>query len=215
MRIAEFETVSPAIAACTLPCRIHQQSARLGPAILLALMIPLALVPLVPLATVALQLATDPTARAHLAAHPAATTQISLGLALVSLLIAWPMRALLGRIAHRRIVVIGQRELHVTDLGLFATRTWTRPLTHYLGLAHHVRTTHDGVRHELILVDPERRDSVLLALAPRMSDADVTALAGRLGVPIVPAEALYGRAARALWPSLPAAATPAFSPAKA
>lgn len=205
MRIAEFESVTPDINEATLPCRLEQRAATLGPALLLALLIPLAFLLLAPLAVIAGEIATNPSTRTELMAHPGGAAKIGLGLGLIALLIAWPVRAALDRVGRRRIIVIDLQEVSVTDKGMFKTRTWRRPLASYVGLAHHVRTTHSRLRHELILAHPCRKDSVLLALAPHTSEAQVRALAQRIGVAIVPAATLYRRAPDNLQP-LPARA---------
>jgi hypothetical protein len=200
MRIAEFETVTPTIGNAVFPCRLEQRAATLGSAILLALMIPLALLLLTPLLVIAGQIATVPGARASLLAHPAGAAQVGVGLSLVIVFIAWPVLALLDRIGRRRIVLLDRKEVRVADTGLLQRRTWQQPVASYLGLAHHVRTTHAGVRHELVLVHPDRKASILLQLGAHLTEKDVTKLAARLGVPIVPPSLLYRRAPIALPP---------------
>lgn len=215
MRIAEFETVTPFISDASLPCRLEQRAPTAGPALLLVLLIPLTILLLAALAGMAGELAFNPSTRAGLIAHPGGALQIGVGLALLALLIAWPVRALVDRVGRRRVVVIDRDEVFVTDRGLLKERAWRRGLASYEGLAHHVRTTHAGVRHELILVHSTRRDSVLLALAPHIEEADVSALAKLLGVPIIPAAALYWRAPAALVQRIAGARQDGFMSAQA
>ena len=214
MRIAEFETVTPDINEATFPCRLEQRAATWGPALLLALLIPLALLFLTPLAVIAGEIAVNPGTRAGLLAHPGGVAKIGLGLGLVAVLIGWPVRALLDRMGRRRIVLIDRQTVSVTDKGLLRSRTWQRSLASYLGLAHHVRTTHSGLRHELILVHAKRKDCVLLGIASHMSDGEIRALAQRLGVPIVPAAALYRRAPAGLQPLIVGSVRDDLAPAR-
>lgn len=201
MRIAEFETATPLTTDASLPLRLEQKAPTLGPAVLLTLLIPLAILLLAPLATIALQMVTEPAGRASLVAQPALALQLTIGLALAALLVGWPVRVLLDRIGRQRIVLLDHQLVHVTDRGLFGTHTWSQPLSTYVGLTHHVRTTHAGVRNELILVHSHRDASVLLGLALRITDSEISALANRLGVPIVSPDALYPYARLPSWSS--------------
>lgn len=204
MRIAEFETVTPRLSDFSGPIRLEQRGTVMGATLILGLLIPLAALILVPFVMLAGHLAAHVEARDALVAHPAAALQIALGMSLVTILVGWPLRALVDRAGGERIVEIDDSDVTVTDLGALRRRTWRMPLKEFLGLTHHVRTTHSGPRHELILVHPNRRRSILVALADRMTDTEVSISAARLGVGVVPATALYGR--KLLAPS--SAATP-------
>lgn len=70
---------------------------------------------------------------------------------------------------------------------------WQADLAEFEGVAHLVRTSLSGARHEIILVHPDRRKSVLIALSDRMSEQDVERVARVLGVEQVPAGAIYSR----------------------
>lgn len=191
MRIAQFDTSTPRFAEQPLPCRLEQRGSALAPAAVLLLLLPLALLILTPFAMLLAQIAAEPNTRLAFADRPAAAVQIALGITLVSMLIAWPVRSLLDRLGRRRIVEIDADHLTVIDIGLLSSSQWTAPLSEYFGVAHNVRTTNAGPRHELILVHPERRAHVLLALSDRISEADVATAAARLDLPIVPAHLLY------------------------
>ena len=55
------------------------------------------------------------------------------------------------------------------------------PLASFAGVAHHVRASLSGTRHELILVHPDREKSVLLSLAAKVAQAEVDRVAALLG----------------------------------
>lgn len=191
MRIAQFDTVTPRFCDQSLPCRLEQRASHLSAAAVLALLLPLALILVIPFAMLLMQIAAEPATRLALANHPAAAVQIALGVTLLLMLIGWPLRALVDRLGRRRIVELDRDRVTITDAGLFASRQWSEPLSQYLGLAHNVRTTNAGPRHELILVHPQRRAHILLAISDRMNDAEVAEAAARLAMPVVPAHALY------------------------
>jgi hypothetical protein len=61
-----------------------------------------------------------------------------------------------------------------------------------MGLAHHIRASLSGARHEIVLVHPDRARSVLLAFDAQVREADLKAMAAQLGLPVVPASLIYG-----------------------
>lgn len=193
MRIAEFESITPDLTNTELPCRLEQTGSSLRSAVVLTLFLPIAVLLLVTILTLVAQFIFDPATRSSFARQPAAALQVAFGISLIFLMISRPLRILVDRIGRRRIVDIDQDGVSVTDVGRFGHRSWQKPLTDYLGLTHHIRTTNAGARHELILVHSDRSANILLALSPRMTDKDVASLASRLNVAIVPPEALYGR----------------------
>ena len=52
----------------------------------------------------------------------------------------------------------------------------------FVGLAPFLRASLSGVRHELIMVHPDRERSVLVAMAPRLMQSDVDHAAAVLGL---------------------------------
>ncbi|MCB1505962.1 MAG: hypothetical protein KDJ47_13375 [Hyphomicrobiaceae bacterium] len=205
MRIAEFETVTPRLSEASLPYRLEQNGSNLGNTLTLVILASLAALILTPFVILLTYIASDPFTRDALTAQPAAAIEIALGISVASALIGWPLRTLVHRLGSHRIVEIDANEIRVTDQGLWRRHTWRQPITAYLGLTHHLRTTNAGPRHELILVHPTRRYHVLVALADRMTDIEVAAAASRLGVPLVPPAQLY-RLPKTLPPTI--AATP-------
>lgn len=194
MRIAEFDTVTPAIDDCPLPWHLEQRGSSIGTAILLALLIALLALLAAAFAFLGAELASEPATRRAVIAQPAAALKIALGIALLMALVGWPIRALASRLGSRREVVIGDDHVSVTDHGVISTRRWSEPIASYQGLAHHIRTTLSGQRHELVMVHRSQSANVLIGLSNRMTDRDVEAACHRLGLPLVPAKLLYGSA---------------------
>lgn len=122
-------------------------------------------------------------------AEPVATLQIVVGLLLMAGLLLVPARRLVARAGSGGTVQIDSGFVHVAERGLLSSRNFHEPLDAYRGTAHRVRTTISGVRHELVLVHPDARRDVVIALerlGPALTPAGMIAL---LGLPeIAPGE---------------------------
>lgn len=207
MGTLSFETIHPAAPPDTLPARIEQSSPRLVDTLTLLVLAATALALVSPFVAVALHLADAPEARALVFEQPRAVLQLGLGLAVWTVLLGWPARRLAQRLGLRRVVTLTPGMVRVEDAGLLRTRHWSAPVATYSGLAHHVRASLSGVRHELILVHPDPARSVLLAAAPRFAQGEIERMCGLIGVNEVPARLLYTRPGSAN--SAPTATTPA------
>jgi len=120
-------------------------------------------------------------------AQPMATLQIVAGLLLLSALVLVPVRRLIADIGRGGTIEIDGGVVRVAERGLFSSRTFTEPLEAYRGTAHRVRTTVSGIRHELVLVHPDVRRDVVIALdrlEPAVAPASMMA---RLGLPEIAA----------------------------
>lgn len=210
MRLAHFDDISPSLIDTPLPWRQSQTCSMLPRVLALAGLAAVALLLVVPLAVIVHHVATAPAGLAALANHPAATFQIALGLAVSSALLGFPFYRMAQRIGVTRRVAIEAGSVTVTDQGLAGDHTWSEPLSSYTGIAHHVRTTQAGPRHELVLVHPDPRRHVTVAVAGRISKTELERAAATLAMVEVPAHLLYRL------PRLPSltnrpAATPAHS----
>lgn len=132
MRVAIFDEIQPPMPA-SLPLRMTQTSSQRPAALLLAFVVPLALL----------------------------ATFLALGLVLEATLAP-----------EARILLVRQPALG-------------------LEVAHHVRTSLSGTRHELILVHPEQEKSILLCVAPRTSQSEVDCVAALIGHKPIPPGELY------------------------
>lgn len=185
MRFAAFDSISPSGPIAAFPLRIEQRNAWL-PAVALLLMLML----LVGLAAIpaGLMLTLEVT---DIWAHPMAGLQGAVGLGIWFVLFATPAVHLLRRLASRRTIRLEAHRVTVAEQHLAGSRTWTEPMQAYCGIAHFIRTSVSGTRHELILVHPERERSVLIAIADRITKPEVEQMARLLGLPEIPARDLY------------------------
>lgn len=186
MRIADFEIAATDPAEITLPLVIEQTVSVLPSTLALLATAPLAALLLVPgiaiLGAGGLGLAGG---------------ALAVVLMLASLvLIAWPARRIAERLGRRRSIRLDRGVVRVDDAHTWSGETWQAPIASYLGLAHHIRSNLSGARHELILVHPDPRRSVLLATAERFTRADVDGACRTLGVLEVPPSLLYRPLAR-------------------
>jgi hypothetical protein len=80
----------------------------------------------------------------------------------------------------------------VREVGALRSRAWTAPLSEFAGVAHHIRSTLSGLRHELVLVHRVRGKSVLLLqTANAVPQATLERAAALLALPQVSAGELY------------------------
>jgi hypothetical protein len=116
-------------------------------------------------------------------------------------------------------VEIGYGVVAVVERRFGFKRRWTAPVSEFLGLAHNVRASLSGSRHELVLVHPDPEHNVLLQLAPSMPQPHIDRVAILLGVSEIPARALVGQTAPRPGLSapvqLPALPAPVAEPVKA
>jgi hypothetical protein len=132
-----------------------------------------------------------PAARAIVAQHPALGLEVLAAIAFWIYLLILPIRRLSNRMTLTRTVAIDAHNVTVTEGGYLRTWTWSAPLGSFAGVAHHLRATLSGTRHELILVHPEREKSVLLSLADTMSQREVERVAHLLRQKEIPSSELY------------------------
>jgi hypothetical protein len=191
MRISSVDQISSPGSGLGLPLRLDQTPSRRNTVLLLLILLPAATALLAPYWLVAGGILTNAGLRQSIAGQPSSLLPVLFGVAFIMVLLGWPIKRLLDSLARSRVVEIVEGTIAVTDKGLFATRSWRAPLTAFEGVAHHVRASLSGVRHELILVHPRPRLSILLAMAPRMTQADVDRVTDMLDMPEIPPAAVY------------------------
>jgi hypothetical protein len=199
MRVAIFDRVEPP-APIEFPCRLTATCSHRAAAMLLILIFPALLLVCFSATMLIVNAALLPEARAVVARHPVLGFEVLLAIALIGCLLGLPAKRLFARLTLAHEVAIDAASVTVTERSRFRTKTWSQPLSSYTGLAHHVRASLSGVRHELILVHPEREKSVLVSLAERISQAEVDRVALLMAQKEIPASALYRFHAH--WPRL-------------
>lgn len=206
MGMLNFETIEPPQPLLALPVRLEQSSPRTMTALSLMFIALAGLAIITPFVAVTLHLIEAPEARSLMSEQPGSVLQLGFGLAIWTALLGWPAKRLAKRLSARRIVTLTARDVTVDERGLFGSRTWSAPITSYTGVAHHVRASLSGVRHELILLHDDPSRSVLLAIAPRFSQAELDRVCDLLGAQEISARLLYERPV-----ATATAAFPAFS----
>lgn len=189
MRQAVSSNVVPAPSFDSLPFNAEQTSSRTAAVLMLLLLIPVLCLVIVPVGLV-LVLATGEV-RDAIAHHPLAAAILGAGLAIWVALFLVPAKRIIERFGNRRRVTIARERVTVADESLFGSRLWSAPLADFRGVAHHVRATLSGVRHELILVHPTRNRSVLLHSADAIAQSTIDRATALLRLQQVPAHELY------------------------
>lgn len=186
-----FDRVTPATALESLPIHLEQSTSHASVVLKALLMVPALAAVAVPLALLGAHAMAEPAPFTMLAEHPMEAVQISLGLMLWCALFVWPLRLVLARAGAARVIDITADTVRVTERGPFRSTTWAEPLGAYRGVAHYVRTSLSGVRHEMILVHADPRRHVLLAAAHTMPQSLLTRTASLLDLPEIAARDLY------------------------
>jgi hypothetical protein len=205
MRVAIYDRVEPPVPA-ELPLRLTQTCSQRAATAFLVLVVPAALGGTVAALAVVFQAMLAPAARAVVEQHPALSLEILSAIGFLIYLMALPTRRQLARLTTTRTVEIAHGRVTVTEGGYFSDWAWSAPLGSFIGVAHHVRASLSGTRHELILVHPERDRCVLLSVAPRTTQAEVDRVATLLGHKEIPPSELYRF--KALWPRMTPASLP-------
>lgn len=192
MRPEAFERVELLSAAGEFPIQSSQSSTRWSEIVRLALLAGLASVVVLPQIALATYALANPETRALILDRPLMTAELALSMVFWIGLFAWPLRRLYARVNGRRRVEITRMLVAVRDQKIMKTETWVAPLASYSGIAHHIRASLSGSRHELILVHPDRARSVLLMVSEHISEADLQRFASLLGLPQIPARQARG-----------------------
>jgi len=189
----QFDKIAPATNFDSLPIAFIGTSSRGSAVTRLLLLVPAMAILLVPLSLVIAHAQSEPAALNTVAARPISAVQVAIGVAIWCGMFLLPLREIVMRLGSRRTVRIDSWTVDVTDKTPFGTTTWQASLTDYAGIAHHVRTSLSGTRHELILVNKDATRNVLVAVADRIPQSTLDRAKALLGLPEVPARALYDR----------------------
>ncbi len=192
MRLDSIEASFPAALPTCFPIRLVQTPSRAGAVLKLIILLPASLALLTPFVLVGANLATNPAARAVIGEQPQTAVMLLIALAFWGVLLGWPVKRIAGAVARLRTISIFNGTVQVSDSDVFAEDKWREPVSAFAGVAHNVRSSLSGVRHELVLVHLDREKSVMLAMAPRFAQSDIDAMCRLLNVGEVPSKLLYG-----------------------
>jgi hypothetical protein len=174
MHAAAFESISPNVPIVSLPLNLVQTGSRSSPMLMLALALPAAAAALTPFILIARHVAND---YSLLLERP--ETSVLLGFALIAwaLLFGWPILRSATRFGQKRLIEIGHDRVKVREGLAGRGRTWSEPIAAYIGIAHHVRSSLSGTRHELLLIHPQSSRSLLLRAADNINQTEIDRLA--------------------------------------
>jgi hypothetical protein len=174
MRSAAFESISPSAPITALPLILVQRPSHSRPWLLMMLALPAAAATLAPMSILAAHAVQDHA----VLLERIETTLLMVACVLIWLAIfAWPIARHAVRIGSMRRVTIENHAISVVETGLFVRRTWRQPMSAYRGLAHHVRASLSGTRHELLLIHPDPARSVLLRADDTIGQSEIDGLA--------------------------------------
>lgn len=159
---AVFEIVSPSAVFERLPIEIRQRTSKVSAILLALLMLPVVAAVMVPFALVAAHATQEPAIVAKIWANPLTAIQIMAGVLLWAVVIILPLKTLLTRLGRDRTIRLTDGQVTVQEQQMLVKRQWALPISDFDGVAHHVRATLSGTRHELILVHRDKNKCLLL-----------------------------------------------------
>lgn len=192
MRPVAFQSVVVTSQPGQLPLASVQGSARPSSLLRLALVALLAAHVLLPQLWLAGTALTDPAFRTEIMARPLVAFELCVALAFWTALFVWPLNTLFRHVTRGRHVEVDAKQVTVRDQRSSGATLWREPVDSYLGIAHHVRTSLSGIRHEMILVHPDHTRTVLLSASEHISETEFQATLDLLAMPPVTAAAIYG-----------------------
>jgi hypothetical protein len=148
---------------------------------------------LAPFGVLAAHAATAPASFLATIQQPAVAVQLGLALLVALVFVAVPLRVLVRRSRQPHRIVISRQTVSATTGTHGTAADWSEPLAAYQGVAHHIRTSLSGAKHEIVLVHEQASKSVILHIADRIAQPQIDAVAALLNVVQVPARALYER----------------------
>jgi hypothetical protein len=123
--------------------------------------------------------------------NPAAIVKLGLAISL-TIAVAWlPVRALFWRLGRHRTVAFHSDQVHVRDQSLLGKTYWTAHFSSFRGVVHHVRATLSGAHHELFLVHPDPKRTILLHTAANIPQSTIDHYADLVALPELAARELY------------------------
>lgn len=191
MRFAAIDRMTPSMPDFAgLQVTIQQLPARRTTGVLLGILLIVAAALLSPFYMIATTALADQALRDAVSTRPLASLQILTGLAFWLVLLGFPIYRLLNTLTRSRIIEVAAGRVTVVDRAFGVETCWSAPMSEFLGVAPYLRASLSGVRHELVLVHPDRARSVLIAMAPRLMQPEVDQVASALGLPELPPQML-------------------------
>ena len=173
--------------AHTLPFCVVERRPRLAALAKIVMLSLAALTGAAPIIMVTALSAATPNAFQKVAENPLIGVQLVTGLLFWIVLLAVPFWRLVRTAGLERKVAVGADAVTIAERGFFGSREQSLPLTSYRGIAHRIRASLSGTRHELVLVGPTARANVVIASAARLSETDIERMCRMTGLPSIAA----------------------------
>jgi hypothetical protein len=204
MRLSAIDRISPATPIVQLPIRLDLVGSRGSLAISLLLLVSAVVFLITPFVMVGSLAAfeTDAFLKADITWFSGVQLAIAFLITLAFSVLA--LRRVQMAWGSAATVEIGHGVVAVVERRFGATRRWALPVSDFLGIAHNVRTSLSGARHELVLVHADPAYTVLICLAPAMPQLHVDRVAILLGLLEIPARSIANRAVRQMMVDQPA-----------
>ena len=193
MRHADYDSVFPQLSLDALPVTFVERSSQSTLVIKALLLGPMSVLVALPLVMIGMDVIAAPASAAIPTVSPLVAAQLAAALIVWTALFIVPLGKVLARLGRSRTVRIDRDSVQLTTRGHLGKRHEIVRLASYRGVAHRVRTTLSGARHEIVLVHADPQRSVLLAVADRIGDTQVAHMADALGLPQVAARDLQAR----------------------
>jgi hypothetical protein len=214
MRLGAVDQVTPSTPIEALPLRLELQGSRGSFLVSLMMTVPVAMLLITPFALVGMVAVYEPATFSKLSMSWGSGIQLTAALAIIMGMTGFAVRRVVMSWGRNATVEIGYGVVAVIEGRFGLKRRWTEPLSEFRGIAHNVRATLSGSRHELVLVHPNSDMNVMLQIAQRMPQPHIDRVAILLGLPEIPAQTLMPRMIAAPAPQL-TLPSPAQMPAPA
>lgn len=165
-------------ASVNLPAKVRQRASFSAPALFLAVLIPACLTLTAPFLAFGVYAINAPeVAQKAVTAQPIAALQAILGLLTWTALWAIPIHRNIQKISCSRDIEFAENSVRVREKHLFGQHTWSCKYSEFKGLSLQARTSLSQTRHELNLLHPDPRKSLMLLCAREISAQDVKRVA--------------------------------------
>lgn len=217
MQLSAIDRISPSTPIEQLPIRLDLAGSRGSLAVSLIMTIAAAAFLITPFALVGSFAAFQPDVFLNAELSWLSGLQLVFAFVLALVLTAFAIRRVRMAWGRSATVEIGFGVIAVVERRFGVVHRWDAPISDFLGLAHNVRSSLSGARHELVLVHPNPAKHVLLSIAPAMPQQHIDRVSILLGLLEIPARSILGKGrgrtiARPVTSSEVTAAIPTASP---
>jgi hypothetical protein len=201
MRLSAIDRISLSTPADQLPLRLDLAGSRGGFVIALMLLTAAVAFLLTPFVLVGSLAAFEPAEFMNADISWSGGLQLVLAFLVALAFTAFAIRRVNMAWTRSATVEIGHGVVAVVERRFAGVRRWALPVSDFLGIAHVVRTSLSGARHELVLVHANPRYNVMIGLAPSMPQQHVDRMAILLGLLEIPAVSMHQKLAAAAKPA--------------